>query len=146
VVRFFRDGVNHAEVGVVQDIGYDIRDFSLLELHMAVRIESQDIAGFGGCGFLSSECPVIVEIDYRDVLGTDREWRHGFYTGEPAEGWPLYPWTVEIPAGTWRTFDSGNLMVELADTPPAVIQRVIVYASGHSFTAMVTELELMAQE
>ena len=146
VVDFVRAGVNHAEVGIVQEISYDVRDFTLLELHMAVKIESQDIVGFGGCGFLSSECPVIVVLEYRDTTGADREWRHGFFTGEPAEGWPLYPWTEEIPVGVWRTFDSGNLVEEFAETLPAVIQRLTIYASGHSFDAMVTEVELLAQE
>jgi hypothetical protein len=145
-VDFFRDGVNHAEVGIAQEISYDVRDFTLLELHLAVRIDSQDIAGFGGCGFLSSECPIIVLLAYKDTQGTDREWRHGFYTGEPAEGWPLYPWTEQIPSGVWRTYDSGNLIDEFADTPPAVIQRLAIYASGHSFSARVTEVELLAQE
>jgi hypothetical protein len=37
-------------------------------------------------------------------------------------------------------------MEELADTPPAVIQRLTIYASGHSFDATVTEVELLAQE
>lgn len=146
VVDFFRAASNHAEVGVTQDINYDVRDFTFLELHMAIRIDSQDIAGFGGCGYLSSECPIIVVIEYEDTQGTDREWRHGFYTGNPAEGWLLYPWTESVPAGTWHTYDSGNLMDELSDTPPAEVNRLRVYASGHSFHAFVTEVELLARE
>jgi len=146
VVRLHREGVNHAVVGLVQDISYDIRDFSFLELRVAVKVNSQNILGFGGCGFLSSECPVIVVLEFRDTFGIDHEWRRGFYTGEPAEGWPLYPWTEQIPVGTWRSFESGNLMEDFADTPPAIIQRLTIYASGHSFEAMVTEIELLAQE
>jgi hypothetical protein len=37
-------------------------------------------------------------------------------------------------------------MEELADTPPALIKSLTIYASGHSFHAMVTEVELLAQE
>jgi hypothetical protein len=146
VVNLRREGINHAEVGLVQDISYDVRDFSLLELRIAVKVNSQDIAGFGGCGFLSSECPVIVVLEFRDTFGNDGEWRHGFYVGEPAEGWPLYPWTEQVPAGIWRSFESGNLVDSLTDTPPAVIQSLTIYSSGHSFDAMVTEVELLAQE
>ena len=146
VIYFHRDGSNHAEVGIVQDINYDVRDFVFLELHLAVRINSQDIAGFGGCGYLSSECPILVVIHYKDTTGTDREWRQAFYTGEAAEGWPLYPWTEQIPTEAWQTHDSGNLMTILADTPPAIIKQLSVYASGHSFHAMATEVELLAQE
>jgi hypothetical protein len=146
VVRLNRAGVNHAEVGLIQDIAYDIRDFALLELRIGVNVISQDIAGFGGCGFLSSECPVMVVLEFRDIHGIDHEWRRGFYIGEPAEGWPLYPWTEQIPAGTWHSFESGNLMDAFSDTPPAIVQRLTIYASGHSFDSLVTEVELLAQE
>jgi hypothetical protein len=37
-------------------------------------------------------------------------------------------------------------MEELGTTPPALVQEVTIYASGHSFDAMVTEIELLAQE
>jgi hypothetical protein len=145
-VEFYRRGDNHAEVGIRQEIDYDVRDFSYLELHLAVRVIHQDISGFGGCGYLSSECPIIVLLDYKDVSGTDRQWRHAFYTGEPAPDWPLYPWTEQVPVGSLRTYDSGNLMQELADAPPAIVKQLTVYASGHSFHAQVMELELLAQE
>jgi len=146
VADFYRTGSNHAEVGIVQEINYDVRDFSYLELHMVVRVNAQDIAGYGGCGYLSSECPIIVALNYKDIYGNDQEWLHGFYTGEPAPGWPLYPWTEEIPPGVWHIYDSGNLIEELATTPPAVLQSLEIYASGHTFHAMTTEIELLAQE
>ncbi len=144
--NFFRSGSNHAEVGIRQEINYDVRDFMSLELRLAVNIVYEDITGFGGCGTLSSECPIIVLVDYKDVYGTDRQWRHGFYIGEPASDWELYPWTEQIPQEKWQTYDSGNLMDKLADTPPAIIKQLTIYASGHSFHAMVTEVELLAQE
>jgi hypothetical protein len=146
VVDFYRDGSNHAELGLRQEINYDVRDFASLELHLTVNVLHQNISGFGGCGYLSSECPIIVLIDYEDVYGTDRQWRHGFYTGEPAPDWPLYPWTEKIPLGTWQPYDSGNLMQELGNSPPALIKSLTLYASGHEFHAMVTEVELLAQE
>ncbi len=146
VAEFHRDAVNHAEVGITQQIGYDVRDFSSLELHVAVKIVSQNILGFGGCGYLGSECPIIVRIDYRDIYGADRQWLHGFYTGEPAEDWDLKSWSEKVDAGTWQPYSSGNLMDELSDAPPAFVQSVTIYASGHSFDAMVTEVELLAQE
>jgi len=146
VISFYRSGSNHAEVGIRQEINYDVRDFTSLELHVAMRIIHQNIAGFGGCGYLSSECPITVLMDYKDVYSTDRQWRHAFYTGKPAPDWPLYPWTEQIPLGSWQTHDSGNLIEALAETPPALIKSLTIYASGHSFHAMVTEVELLAQE
>jgi hypothetical protein len=146
VVDFYRDGSNHAEVGIRQEINYDVRDFASLELHLAVRVISEDIGGFGGCGSLGSECPIIVRIDYRDIYGSESESLHGFYIGEPQDGWLTYEWAEPMQEGNWRTYDSGNLMEELADTPPALIKSLTIYASGHSFHAMVTEVELLAQE
>lgn len=146
VAEFYRNASNHAEVGIRQDISYDVRDFTSLELHVAVRIISQSILGFGGCGYLGSECPIIVRIDYEDIHGTDHGWLHGFYTGEPADDWPIHGWAERIQPRSWQPYSSGNLMEELSDAPPAFIKGVTIYASGHSFHAMVTEVELLAQE
>jgi len=146
VVEFYRNAVNHAEVGIRQDIGYDIRDFSALELHMAVQIVSENMVGYGGCGQLGSECPIIVRLDYKDIHGNDREWLHGLYIGQPADGWQIHNWHEQVQPGTWQPYSTGNLMEELTDTPPALVKGVTLYASGHSFHARVTEVELLAQE
>jgi hypothetical protein len=146
VVNYYRDGSNHAEIGIRQEIDYDVRDFSSLELHMAVRVISEDIGGFGGCGYLGSECPIIVRMEYEDTYGSDSTWQHGFYIGEPKSDWLTQGWAEAIPEGTWQTYDSGNLMEELADAPPALVKSLTIYASGHSFHAMVTEVELLTQE
>jgi hypothetical protein len=42
------------------------------------------------------------------------------------------------------TYDSENLMA--SDPPPALIKSVTIYASGHTFDALVAEVELLAQE
>jgi hypothetical protein len=146
VAEFYRSAVNHAQVGIQQDIGYDVRDFTSLELHMAVRVVSENILGLGGCGSMGSECPIIVRLEYKDIYGTDREWLRGFYIGEPADGWPIHGWHELLTPETWQPYNSGNLMEELTDTPPALIKGISIYASGHSFDAMVTEVELLAQE
>jgi hypothetical protein len=146
VVDFYRDGSNHAEVGIRQEINYDVRDFTSLELHLAVRVISEDIGGFGGCGSLGSECPIIVRIDYEDIYGSESELLYGFYIGEPQDGWLTYEWAEPVREGNWQTYDSGNLMEKLAEAPPALIKSVTIYASGHTFHAMVTEVELLAQE
>jgi hypothetical protein len=145
-VYFFRDGSNHAEVGIQQEINYDVRDFSFLQLHMNVRIISQDITGFGGCGYLGTECPIIVRLDYKDVYGSDREWLHGFYTGRPASDWLINWWAEELQLNNWYSYESNNLVEELADAPPAFIKSLTIYASGHNFHARVTEVELLVQE
>jgi hypothetical protein len=145
-VYFSRDGSNHAEVGIQQEINYDVRDFSFLQLHMNVRIISQNITGFGGCGYLGTECPIIVRLDYKDIYGSDREWLHGFYTGRPAGDWLINWWAEELQLNNWYSYESNNLVEELADAPPAIIKSLRIYASGHNFHARVTEVELLVRE
>jgi len=145
-VEFYCDGSNHTEVGIRQEINHDVRDFTSLQLRLNARIISQDITGFGGCGYLGTECPIIVRLDYKDIYGTDREWLHGFYIGEPHQDWLTHEWADQFQSDNWQTFDSSNLMQELTDTPPALVKAITIYASGHSFHAMVTEVELLAQE
>ncbi len=137
--RFFRDGIGHTEVGIRQVLNYDVRDFTSLALHLNVMVQGQSLPG---CGSAGSECPIIVRIDYQDVYGGDRVWYHGFYS-LPTKDY-LYWWSEEIPLQTWASYDSENLMQ--SDPPPALIKSVTIYASGHSFDALVTEVELLAQE
>ncbi|HIE39308.1 MAG TPA: hypothetical protein EYH30_07555 [Anaerolineales bacterium] len=147
VARFHRNGIGHAEVGIRQEINYDIRDFTSLVLHLSVRVQGQSLPG---CGSAGSECPIIIRVDYKDIYGTDRTWYYGFFSGDPGGNF-LYPWDEQIPFQTWYTFDSGNLIDSKNPTgafvePPALIKSVAIYASGHSFDALVTEVELLAQE
>lgn len=138
---FVRDGVGHAEVGIRQTLNYDVQDFTSLVLHLNVMVRGQSLPG---CGMAGSECPIIVRIDYRDVFGGDRSWFHGFYSIPKAPTDYLYDWSDQVPLQTWVSYDSENLM-ELSP-PPALIKSVTIYASGHSFDALVTEVELLAQE
>jgi hypothetical protein len=140
--RFFRSGVGHVEIGIRQSIEYDVRDFASLVFHLSVQIRSQSLTG---CGSLGSECPIMVRIDYKDTTGTDRVWFHGFYAVAATPSNLTPEWDEQIPAGTWFAFDSGNL-IELFQEPPAQIKTVTLYASGHSFDASVTDVELLAQE
>lgn len=149
--RFYRAGSGHAEVGIWQGVNYDVRDFTSLVLRLAVNVVSENVAGWGGCGYLSSECPIIVRIDYKDIYGTDRYWLHGFYIGEPHPEWRLEGWAEPVPPQTWYAFDSGNLLdpqnpIGALDQAPALIKEVRIYASGHSFEALVTEVELLVRE
>jgi hypothetical protein len=141
-VQFHREGVGHTEIGILQEINYDVRDFSSLVLQLSVQVRHQSLPG---CGQLGSECPIIVRIDYKDIYGTDREWYHGFYSVDRAVTDLLHPWDEQVPFETWYAFDSGNL-IEAFEEPPALVKAIAIYASGHSFDALVTEVDLLAQE
>ena len=140
--RLHRSGSGWAEVGIKQTINYDVRDFTSLVLHLNVQVAEQSLAG---CGSLGTECPIMVRIDYKDIYGTDRSWYHGFYSQDHIPPDRLYDYEQQIPFRTWVTFDSENL-VETFEEPPALVKAVTIYASGHSFDALVTEIELLAQE
>lgn len=144
---FRRNGIGHAEVGIRQKVNYDVRDFTSLVLHLSVRVQGQSLPG---CGSAGSECPIMIRVDYKDIYGTDRVWYRGFFSADAEGNW-LNPWDEQIPFQTWYTFDSGNLVdpenpIGTFDEPPALIKEVTIYASGHSFDALVTEVELLAQE
>ncbi len=48
---------------------------------------------------------------------------------------------------SWFLYDSPNLMeIVPEEIRPARIQLIRVYASGHSYDSMVTDIELLAQE
>ncbi len=141
-VRFSRTGMGHAEVGIRQEINYDVRDFASLVLHLGVQVREQSLPG---CGSLGTECPILVRIDYKDIYGTDRVWFYGFYWRTHVPPDVLYGYEQQVPFRTWVTFDSENL-VEAFEEPPALIKTLTIYASGHSFDALVAEIELLAQE
>jgi hypothetical protein len=146
VVLFSRRGAaqNHAETGTEQRINRDVRDVASLRLHLSVRLAYQSLPGGG---YLSSEFPVIVRLDYKDVYGNDRFVTHGFYYMDPIQDWPIIN-GEKIPPLVWFPYESGNLLnwPQLRDAPPATVISISIYASGWEYDSMVTEVELLAEE
>jgi len=141
--RFTRQGGNiyHGETGITQMIELDVRDFSYLELRFDVRLLEQSLSG---CGYRSSECPIIVRLDYKDVRNNDLHWYRGFYY-QNADNLPV--WEADrIPQNVWYPFESGNLMAILGDVRPAYLTSVRIYASGWDYQSMVSNIELLAEE
>ncbi len=141
--RFTRQGGNiyHGETGIQQMIELDVRDFSYLELRLDVRLLEQSLSG---CGYRSSECPVIVLLDYKDAHNNDRQWHYGFYY-QNKDNLPV--WEAElIPQNVWYPYESGNLMELLRDVRPAYLTSIRIYASGWDYQSMVSNIELLAEE
>lgn len=99
----------------------------------------------GGGGYLSSEFPIIVRLDYKDAYGNDNFWTHGFYFKDPIEDWPIRD-GEKIPRFVWYPYESPNLMEQLGDVKPALITSVRVYASGWDYQSMVSQVQLLAKE
>ena len=131
---------NHGETGIIQAIDKDVRDFTSLELHVSVRLLEQSLPGGG---YLSSEFPIIVRLDYKDPNGNDAFWTHGFYFKDPIENWPIID-GEKIPRLVWYPYESPNVMEELGE--PALITSVRIYASGWDYQSMVSEVQLLAKE
>lgn len=154
VIAITREGKGHAETGVRQRIGTNIRDFNSLELHLMLRIEGHSLPV---CGSLGSECPVMVRIDYKDVDGGEQEWLQGFYS-RPNTGNSSNPTRcvrcairnehIQVPEDTWYSYDSPNLIPLLSQDGqgPTMINSITIYASGHTYKSQVAEVELIGEE
>ena len=145
-VLFSRRGAarNHAETGIVQQINQEVQEATSLRLHLTVRLAYQSLPG---AGYLSSEFPVIIRLDYKDTYGNDRFVTHGFYYMDPTQDWPIIN-GEKIPALVWFPYESGNLLnwPQLREAPPATVTSVSIYASGWEYDSMVTEVEFLTEE
>jgi hypothetical protein len=139
LARMGEDG-NHCETGIVQDTYKDVRDFDSLKLHADVQLLYQSLSGGG---YLSSEFPIILRIDYKDQYGIDRFWTHGFYYQNEAN-FPVQNGT-NIPRYRWYPYETDNLMDELGNLRPTWITSIRIYASGWNYQSMVSEVGLIVE-
>jgi hypothetical protein len=142
-----QDTGNHTEAAIQQRLDQDVRDFDRLEVALDVMLNFQSLSGGGQ---QSSEFPIIVRLDYKDLWGNDKFWTHGFYYQNEA-GYPiaLDPWGrpsgEEIPQGVWYPYESGNLTDLLGENRPAQITGLTVYASGWNYESLVSEIQLIVE-
>jgi len=144
VAYFVRQGEDNVptEVGIRQHIGKDVNVYDKLMLQLDVKLLFQSLSG---AGYLSSEYPLRVEVTYTDIYGKQLTWGHGFYYRDPEnEAWTIVN-GEKIPPFNWYTYRSPNLMEVLAETRPAHIDSVRVYASGWNYQSMVSEVFLVAE-
>jgi FecR protein len=149
-VRLLQDAVrdgDHTEAALQQKLDRDVRDFDRLEVSLDVKLDSQSLSGGG---LLSTEFPIIVRLDYKDIWGNDKFWTHGFYyqnkAGYPIalDGWGR-PSGEQIPQGVWYPYESGNLIEMLGDNRPAHITSLRVYGSGWNYDSSVSEVQLTVE-
>ncbi len=148
VALFEREGLYHAETALRQTINKDVRDFRALKLHFVVKVIAQDVPV---CGTAGTECPMMVRLDYKDDNGTDRSFLQGFYMQLDPNGVnPNYNTTsgarvehIQVQRNFLFTYDSGDLMTGLK---PTQITAITFYASGHSYSASVAEVELLGEQ
>jgi hypothetical protein len=137
--RMGEDG-NHCETGIVQELDRDVRDFTSLKFHADVQLLYQSLSGGG---YLSSEFPIILRLDYKDQYGIDRFWTHGFYYQNDSNF--AIQNGQQIPRYRWFPYESGNLMAELGNIKPNFITSVRIYASGWNYQSMVSEVGVIVE-
>jgi hypothetical protein len=157
VVHFYRQGIDllWGKVGISQNINQDVRDFKTLRLQMDLLVTHQDLFN---CGELGSECPVMVEIKFQDTFGQQKKWLKGFFynfSDRPGTGMIKCPQCdavrsdhQQVPQNEWVTIESENLvdLLRQAGNPPAQIQAITLYASGHAFDSEITNVQLLGSE
>ena len=137
----------HSEVGVIQMVNKDVRDFQSLRVFAEVRLLDQTLPGGGQLG---SEFPIMLNVAYRDAEGNERDWFHGFYYEPPPENYILYNQpdnsSERIARFIWYPYESVNLLTTLGPTKPVYIRSIRIYASGWIYDSMVANISLLAEE
>lgn len=147
VVRFEREGAEgtSADVYLRQDLDLDLRHATRIQVIADLRVIAQSLPG-GGMGGSegASEYPLILRLRTENHAGQECEWPVGFYAVAPEPGSPFRSDNgVQVAAGEWTRFDSGNLMdpdnpggfaLRTPDCdPPARLVRIEIRASGHDY-------------
>lgn len=149
VLRLQSEGQDniHTEVGVIQAVEKDVRDFQSLRIFAEVRLINQSLPGGGQLG---SEFPIMLHVAYKDAEGNDRDWFHGFYYQPAPDNYILYDQpdnsSERVARFIWYPYESVNLLTTLGPTKPAFIKSIRIYASGWIYDAMVANISLLAEE
>ena len=99
-----------------------------------------------GGGEQDSEYPLMVDLAYTDVYGKDLHHYVGFFAFDlpPNSPYPK-PSGERVPLGVWYTYESPNLFELLQETRPARINSVTIYANGHDYESLVSDVALTVQ-
>ncbi len=140
--RRAEEGV-HTEAWIEQVLDKDVLDYEHVSVRLDVRLINQSLPGGG---YLSSEFPLMVRLNYTDIYGKQLEWVHGFYyrDPDPNSNWPIIN-GEKIPAYAWYPYESPNLLELLRETRPARLNSIRIYASGWNYQSMVSEVGVIAR-
>lgn len=129
-----------ARTGIRQRIGQTLRVYSSVRLEFQIKVSTQEPLG-GGTNL--DQFPLVVELNYVDVVGEERKWSRSFYALDD----PALPVPNEVGSrldvDRWEhvIFDLRNL-----SPLPRQITSIVVYASGQSYRTMVTNVSLTSSE
>lgn len=130
-------------VGLIQAVNRDVEKYDDLVLRFDLKVLYQSVPGGGEKG---TEYPVMADLFYTDVYGKDLHWYVGFYNLELPPGSPYpTPSGERVPLGVWYTYESPNLFELLEETRPARINSLTIYANGHDYESLVSDVALTVQ-
>ncbi|HUS69622.1 MAG TPA: hypothetical protein VM075_02450 [Anaerolineae bacterium] len=136
----FASGGNHCETVIRQDLDEEISDLATsISLYLKVRLENQSLSGGG---YLSSEYPLMMRLEYEDVYGSAGQWTHGFYYQNTANNPTMFG--ERIPRNVWFGYASGNTL-ETIYPRPARLKSLLIYASGWDYESSVTDISLVVE-
>jgi hypothetical protein len=141
-VRFFRigSGGNHCETVIRQELNEEISDLATsISLYLRVELLNQSLSGGG---YLSSEYPLMIRLEYEDIYGSESHWTHGFYYQNQDNNPTMYG--QRIAYGTWFDYASGNILEGIYPRP-ARLKSLLIYASGWDYESMVTDISLVVE-
>jgi hypothetical protein len=141
-VRFFREGSmgNHCETVIRQDLNEEISDLATsISLYLKLRLLNQSLSGGG---YLSSEYPLMIRLEYEDVYGSEGHWTHGFFYHNQENNPTMYG--ERVTYNTWVDYASGNIL-ETIYPRPARLKSLLIYASGWDYESMVTDVSLVVE-
>jgi hypothetical protein len=153
-------GLGHAETGCQYAILGDISQFKSLRIRARFMIRGQSLST---CGDIGTECPIMIQLTFcragvdidecRDMTIRQEAdvLRHGFYAKRPDNDnrrlncdTCIQPHEKIMP-NVWYVYDSGDLFLLLPpERRPSVISTIHVYASGHAYDVMISDLEVIA--
>ena len=138
-LQIMRDSPKDAwnETGIIQEINQDVSAFRNVTLTAWVKV---NFASLSGGGYLGSEYPMMLRVNYTDEQGGRPGWTHGFYYANP-ENRPTTNGEI-IARGEWYPF-----LARLSDLPerPVFVQSIEVLAAGHDFDAVVADVRLTVE-
>jgi hypothetical protein len=129
-----------AQTGIRQRIGQTLRVYSSVRLEFHLKISAQDPPG-GGSEL--AEFPLVVELNYVDIMGEERQWTRRFYAvPDPERPVPLDT-ASRVDLNTWEhvIFELHNL-----SPLPRQVTSVVLYASGQSYQTLITNVSLTSSE
>lgn len=152
-LRLLREGggETHAESRCRQffepaTVGLDVTGYTELLLRATFNVQFQSLSA---CGFVGSECPLMLRVDYVDVNGNGRQLYQGFYSSvNPLLSYPLTcdscaQYHEFINPGAWYTYETNLFTRTSLEERPARILNVQFYASGHQYNVYVSEIALL---